>query len=287
MAVHRHPARSHESQGGYIMSTHPGADQIVAAIVDFEHALAQPHRSPFDPAWRWRRGHDAVSAIFDPGLNLDLYQRSCETSHLVHMHEAAHRVLYHYPLKPCEGSHRIDLSRDGDVKAVFVADVSADDAQVYVLTDTAQEDTDNVIPTYAPRNVFIGRDGRPVVRLSDVFTHSLLHDRDGTVTYIEHESGSLPGRPDDFTYDEPVQPPLSPAQQFVQRLRFGTLTTDACDLALTATCGGPTILLVQDKGGCVLLWESCESCYNTARKTARAALQAATEHAWAQVGRHA
>ncbi|OFB38369.1 hypothetical protein BA059_14815 [Mycolicibacterium sp. (ex Dasyatis americana)] len=264
--------------------THHEADQIVTSIIDYEHALAVPQVSPFDPAWRYtRHADDTVSMLFDPGLNPGLYEHSRCTTHLVHMHEAAVRVTYHYPMKPCEGSSRVDLSQDGDVKAVFVADVTPEGAQVYVLSDTAQDDCDGVVPTLAPRNVFIGRDGRPIVRLSDIFTHALLHDPDGSVTYVEHESGSLPGRPDNFTYAEPVTLPPSPAQQFVQRLQFGTLTTDTCDLHLGDACGGPTILLVEHKGGCVLLWEVCEACYDTARETARAALQAALQVARAQV----
>lgn len=252
--------------------THPDADQIVAAIIDYEHVLAVPQVSLFDPAWRYtRHADDTVSALFDPGLNPGLYERSRCTTHLVHMHEAAVRVTYHYPLKPCEGSSRVDLSQDGDVKAVFVADVTPEAAQVYVLSDTAQDDCDGVIPTLAPHEVFITRTGRPVVRLSDIFTHVLLHDsRDGSVTYV----------------DQPDESPCleqSPAQQFAQRLQFGTLTTDTCDLHLSDTCGGPTILLVQHKGGYVLLWEVCEACYDTARETARAALQAALQVARTQV----
>lgn len=264
--------------------TNPGADQIVAGIIDYEHALAERHRSPFDPAWRHWRADDSVSALFDPGLNPDLYERSLRTTHLVHIHEAAERVTYHYPLKPYEGSHRIDLSQDGDAKVVFVNDVTPDGAQVYVLSDTAQRDTETVLPTHYPHEVFIGRDGRPVVRLSDIFTHALLHDsRTGRISYVEDESGSLPGRPDDFTYAEPVKAMQSPAQQFVQRLRYGTLTTDVCDLRLAENCGGPTILLVEHKGGYVLLWEACEGCYDSARDTARAALQATEQAARASV----
>lgn len=252
--------------------THPDVDQIVTAIIDYEHALAVPQVSPFDPAWRYtRHADDSVSALFDPGLNPQLCEQSRRTTHLVHMHEAAGRVLYHYPLKPYEGSSRVDMSRDGDTKAVFAADLTDSHAQVYVLSDTAQDDCDGVIPTLAPHEVFITRTGRPVVRLSDIFTHVLLHDsRDGSVTYV----------------DQPDEIPClqqSPAQQFAQRLQFGTLTTDTCDLHLGDTCGGPTVLLVEHKGGYVLLWEACEACYDTARETARAAFQAALHVARAQV----
>lgn len=248
--------------------THPGADQIVAAIIDYEHALAVPHGSAFDPIWRQRLrvDDDSVTMLLDPNLNPDLYDRSRHITHLVHMHEAAERATYHYPFKPCEGSSCVDLSQDGDVKVVFVNDVTPDGAHVYVLSDTPQQDTENVIPTVWPHEVLIGRDGRPIVRLSDIFNHALLLRSDGGTTYVEGSEGG---------------PSLerSPAQEFVQRLVFGTLTSDTCDLRLAENCGGPTLLVVESKGCLVQLWEACEDCYNTARDTARAALQAAEQAA--------
>lgn len=136
--------------------THPEADQIVTAIIDYEHALAMPQSSPFDPAWRYtRHADDTVSMLFDPNLNPDLYDLSQRTTHLAHIHEAAGRVTYHYPLKPCEGSSKVDLSQDGDVKAVFIADVTDNRAEVYVLSDTAQDDCEDVVPTLAPREVWV------------------------------------------------------------------------------------------------------------------------------------
>ena len=46
----------------------------------------------------------------------------------------------------------------------------------------------------------------------------------------------------------------------------------ACDLHLCAECGGRTILLTQQIGMLVLLWEVCAPCFDTARDTAIAAL---------------
>ena len=62
---------------------------------------------------------------------------------------------------------------------------------------------------------------------------------------------------------------------FTDRLRHGTTTADRCNLHLTDQCGGRTILLAQQVGLIVLLWEVCCPCFDSARDTAIAALGAA------------
>jgi hypothetical protein len=57
---------------------------------------------------------DDLSAVFDPGLCTDLCENASHTLALVHWREANGNALYNYPLKPSEGSHRTNVSRDGD-----------------------------------------------------------------------------------------------------------------------------------------------------------------------------
>ena len=106
----------------------PNPEQIVTAIMDFEDALAQPHYSCLI---RWRFAvFDAdrppcMSAIFDPGLNPALYQRSRDIVWQIHAHRARRTWLYHHPFMPYEGTHCVpERGNDTDVLAVFVADVT-------------------------------------------------------------------------------------------------------------------------------------------------------------------
>jgi hypothetical protein len=239
----------------------PNPEQIVTAIMDFEHALAEPHYSVFDPSWRFAV-FDAdrppcTSAIFDPGLNPALYQRSRDIVWQIHAHKAARNLLYHHPFMPFEGTHCVgERSSDSDVLAVFVGDVRPNRADAYVISDVERSYSENTIQTNYPTEVYLGSDGAPVVRLSAVFMHSLLHGRD-------------PRLADYFELPEPY---ASPGQLFTDRLRHGTTTADRCDLHLCQDCGGRTILLAQQVGLIVLLWEVCAPCFDSARDTARHAL---------------
>ena len=118
-----------------------------------------------------------TSAIFDPGLNPALYKRSRDVVWQVHAHRAAKNLAYHHPFMPFEGTHCVpERGSDTDVLAVFVADVTPKWADAYVISDVERSYSDNTIQTNWPTEVFLGRDGGPVVRLSAVFMHSLLHN---------------------------------------------------------------------------------------------------------------
>ena len=115
-------------------------EQIVTAIMDFEAALAQPHYSVFDPAWRFAvldaDRPPCTSAIFDPGLNPALYQRSRDIVWQIHAHKAAKNLVYHHPFMPYEGTHCVgERGNDTDVLAMFVADVTPTWADAYVISD--------------------------------------------------------------------------------------------------------------------------------------------------------
>ena len=103
----------------------------------------------------------------------------------VHAHKAAKNLVYHHPFMPYEGTHCVgERGSDTDVLAVFVADVTPTWADAYVLSDTERSYSDGTIQTNWPTEVFLGRDGGPVVRLSAVFMHSLLHNGGRDIDYL-------------------------------------------------------------------------------------------------------
>lgn len=242
---------------------HPGAEQINASIRDFERALDPPLNTPFAPEW-WEAEFkdDDTNLLFDPGLNPTLYEKSWQIKALVHRHCAKRKALYHHPFLPDEGNHSVDLTGDGDVLAVFVSDVNESRCDVYVLSDWPRGHTENLIQTPWPQDILRGRYGQAVVRLADRYGSALLHNADRTSTCVEG-----PG------------PLASPARKFLARLHYGTDTTGYCDLKLDhQQCDGPTILIPQDCGTVILLWEVCEACYRTASETVCASYATAEPH---------
>lgn len=250
--------------------TNPAATEIVTAMRDFERTLAQQPQSVFAPAWAQTKPPCNVSVIFDPVLSPTLHDKAMRTLHTVKMLGRQARLLLHYPFLPEAGSRPNELSSvgDGDAVAVFVHDVRNNEAQAYVLTDRPRQHTESTVQTDAPRDVWLTRDGRPVIRLTEHFAHSFVWGQDGEPTYVT-PANEL----------DPLT--TSPAQQFVHRLRFGTLSGDACDARVSARCGGRTLMIVQNCGMTNLCWEFCEHCYDAAIDTAKANYAAAVEAAWA------
>lgn len=80
------------------------------------------------------------------------------------MHRANGRVLWHFPFLADEGSHRIDLSQDGDVFAVFVADVTDNGCDIHNLTTVPKQHTEmpETANGPAPSNIYTDNDGKVV-----------------------------------------------------------------------------------------------------------------------------
>ncbi|MDA2892588.1 hypothetical protein PDG61_16835 [Mycolicibacterium sp. BiH015] len=214
----------------------PNPDQISTAIRDFERALAGPTDNAFNPSWALAgRVANTQPALFDPMLNPELAQRAHDLHRQLRGGKGVQghwsgpgfggsgqhfpNVLFHYPMKPTEGASHIDLSKPDDVIVVFASDVTETGAEVYVLSDVPIDGTEGAVETHFPADVFV-RDGKPVVRLSDVFS----------------------------------------------------------------LCGGRTILVPQQVGMFVYIWEMCEHCHDAALDTAKASMAREIESARAAVG---
>ncbi|MDA4105702.1 hypothetical protein [Mycolicibacterium holsaticum] len=249
--------------------TNPAAKEIVTAMRDFERAVAQQPGPVFAPAWAQTKPPCNVSILFDPQLSPTLHAKAKRTLHTLKMLGRQARLLLHYPFLREAGSKPDELTTstaDGDALAVFVHDVRDNEAQAYVLTDRPREHTECTVQTDWPRDVWLNGDGRPVIRLTDHFAHSFVWGEGGRSTYV--------------TSANELDPFMSPAQQFIHRLRFGTLTGDACDARVSARCGGRTLMLVQNCGMTNLCWEFCEHCYDAAIDTAKANYQEQVADAW-------
>jgi hypothetical protein len=248
----------------------PAAKEIVTAMRDFERTLAQQPQPVFAPAWAHTKPScpAIASVIFDPVLSPALHAKTMRTLHTIKMLSRSGRVLLHYPFLPEAGSRPNELSStaDGDALAVFVHDVRPTEAQAYVLTDRPREHTESTVQTDAPRDVWLNRDGRPVIRLTEHFAHSFVWGQDGEPTYV--------------TPTDELDPFTSPAQKFVHRLRFGTMLGDTCDARVSPDCGGRTLMLAQNCGMTTLCWEFCEHCYDAAIDTAKANYREQVEAAW-------
>ena len=96
-------------------------------LIDRNEQPALRH-SVFDPASGTRRVCRMISRLCSTLACVQTFAKMLPTLALVHWHEAKGNVLYNYPLKPSEGSHRTNVSRDGD--GWPVVGPAADDAWV-------------------------------------------------------------------------------------------------------------------------------------------------------------
>ena len=242
----------------------PDSDQIACTIRDFESAIDTMPPGMFDPLWHQltTRGHIPGALMFDPELSPELYKRAFFAHRNVKDAMADGKAEYVYPFDPNRAPEPVDYSDHALV--VFAADIGWPDLPVYVM-DNRHAATEQPNSIAGDHEVRITHDGKPVVRLSDMYLTQRLTSTGGTATLA-------------------VEPPESftPAQRFDLQFRCGTLTTDRCDLALVLACGGRTIYVPAFYGMLTLLLECCESCYNTTRDTICENMRAA-EAAWAGV----